>query len=471
MKRVFLLLCPLILLCLATTARAANITAGSCSSSDVQSAINSASAGDFVIVPAGNCTWTSAVKIANKKLTMTGAGIGVTNITDGVTGNSSVLAVTASATNFVRVTGFTWIKGGDKSGGSITFDGECITCATVGFRFDHNRILIASASSHHHIVPIIVYGLIDNNIFDITATSGSIGILDPFGSSDSNDGGFTPWQRPLTLGSDKAVYFEDNTVNVSTSDAGKEDVIDAYGGARLVIRHNTFLNTSIGFHGTDSGNRRSIVSFEIYNNTFTNNSSVTLRSGTIRGGTGVWFSNIYGGTHGSWNGFTLMLYRVVQPTQAGGWGVCNGTKYKLNSAVLTSDLSRQSSTSGTTGFSSVDRESIGPFGTGNFTSYLDGAGTGGYPCRDQPGTGPGQIVDGIYGWSNTGGVTIGTYDGGSGISDANYLKSGHDYVNNGTTPKPGYTAYTYPHPLQASGGGGGGTDSIPPAAPSNLVVK
>jgi hypothetical protein len=433
----------------------------SCANTDVQNAINSAAAGDTVLVPAGNCTWTSAVTISGKALTLRGAGIDVTTITDGV-GSGAMLTGAASATNFVDISGFTFVKGPDKSGGTIAFDpvGGNSAGATVGFRFHGNRILIASASSTHFLVPSTVYGLIDHNTFDITATSGSIGVFDPFGSPDSNDGGYTPWQRPLSLGTNQAVYFEDNAVNNTASDAGIEDCIDAYGGARFVIRHNTFLNCSVGFHGLDSGSRRGIVSFEIYSNTFTNNSSKTLRAATIRSGTGVFFSNTFNGT-GGWGGVTLMLYRVVQPAQVGGWGVCDGTQWEIGSTSFSAQASRQASTGGGVGFSSTNRELVGSFGTSTFTTYLDGSGPGGYPCRDQPGIGPGQVSQPIYAWNNTGFSGIGTYDGGSGISDANYLKSGRDYFDN--TPRPQYTAYTYPHPLI-------GGAAAPPAAPTNLRI-
>ena len=47
---------------------AANIFAKSCSVVDVQNAINSARDADTVLVPAGNCTWGTAVSISNKKL-------------------------------------------------------------------------------------------------------------------------------------------------------------------------------------------------------------------------------------------------------------------------------------------------------------------------------------------------------------------------------------------------------------------
>ncbi len=160
-----------------------------------------------------------------------------------------------------------------------------------------------------------------------------------------SDGGWTPWTQPLTLGTNKAVYIEDNTFTVSTADAGVEDQVDAYAGARLVIRHNQFTNSTVGFHGTDSGSERSPFSFEVYSNTFTNNSSVGLRGGTMRGGTGVWYGNTYGGSH-SWYGITLMSYRSCA-VLASGWGggpVCDGMNRKLISIDHTLDLGRELST-------------------------------------------------------------------------------------------------------------------------------
>jgi hypothetical protein len=52
------------------------IQAASCSQTDVQAAVDAASDGDFVLVPAGSCTWTTplastpAVEIAGKGITM-----------------------------------------------------------------------------------------------------------------------------------------------------------------------------------------------------------------------------------------------------------------------------------------------------------------------------------------------------------------------------------------------------------------
>ena len=51
-----------------------------------------------------------------------------------------------------------------------------------------------------------------------------------------------------------------------------------------------------------------------------------------------------------------------------------------------------------------------------------------------------------------------TYD-----SSENYIVSGRDYFNNGTA-KPGYTPYTYPHPLRLGSGG----PPSPPAPPTGV---
>lgn len=426
------------------------VNAASTSRADVQSAIDSAISGDTVIVPAGSSTWTTAVSVSGKNLTLQGNGIGSTNITDGTSGGA--LSISANSTDFVRVTGFTFIASGTHtSDGIIDISG---TQADIAFRFDHNRILISSAVTRGIIVTS-VYGLIDNTTFDITATTGSIQSVSVWGSSDSTDGGYTPWTRSLTLGSQNAVYVEDCTFNYTTAIAGTEDGIDGYGGGRIVIRNSSFTNVTVGFHGTDSGNRRSLHSFEIYDNTFTNNSSTTLRAATIRGGTGVIYGNTYGGSGSGWGGVTLMYYRACPPLDQSAWGTCDGTLWKLNSATLSSNGSRECSTSGTVGFNTTDKETLGTFG-GAYQRYFDGPAANGYPGRDQPGITTGQVVDPIYVWSNDGN-NAGTYDGGSppaGGIEA-YIESGRDYINNGTTAKPGYTALTYPHPLI------GGSESNP----------
>lgn len=433
---------------LAAPAGAATIPATSCSDAHVQSAINTAAAGDTVTVPAGNCTWTTTVTITSKRLVLQGAGINVTTITDRATGANALTITGASATNFVRVTGFTFIKGTSHPDGMIQLFG---TEASVAFRIHHIRLVMATAGSRG-IYPVAVYGLIDHNTFDITAARGSIQVVSIDGSHAGADGGFTPWTRPLTLGTVNAVYIEDNVFNVVTID---EDSIDAYAGARFVVRYNTFNGAHIGFHGTDSGSMRSPVSHEVYNNTFINNSGGTFRGGTVRGGTGVWFNNTYGGTS-PWAPIILMCYRCCETGNTSDWQYCNGTNWELRSTNFSTEASRTCSVGGGVKFCSGNRDLVctgdatcAAAGAGTCSAYFDHAGApGGYLCRDQPGAGPTQVSAPLYQWNN-GSMTFGTYDGGVpcpwGSIDA-FIAEGRDYFNG--TARPGYTAYTYPHPLQ-----------------------
>ena len=473
MNLILVLCCSIILLCLAITARAANITAASCSSFDVQAAINSAAHSDVVIVPPGNCTWTTTVTIASKGITLRGAGIDLTNITDQGSGGSALIVTGASETNFVDISGFTWIRGTPHANGIVTLDG---TMFSQAFRFHHNRFLMPSptcdanpkAGCGRGIFITSIYGLFDHNTIDMTALHGSNQSISLRGSPASSDGGQTPWKQPLTLGSNNAVYVEDNTFNYTTSDTGVEDALDAYSGARFVVRYNQINNISMGHHGTDSGGMRSPVSFEVYNNTFTNNSSTVIRGWTVRGGTGVFFNNTYGGTVSAWYDVLLVYYRACSDLVL-SWGRCDGTRWEVLSDVKSSDNSRKCSATG--GFRyDATKEQLGP-ANGTYTNYFDGGGTGGYPCRDQPGRGPGQVLEPIFFWSNTGtGISpqpssLAGTNNCNGFGVNNYFQAGRDYIDNGNIPKSGFTPYTYPHPLQAKQG-----DSTPPAAPINLTV-
>ncbi len=449
----------------AVPAHAATRTAASCSSANVQSAIDASATGDTVIVPAGSCSWTSTVSIDSKGITLQGAGVNQTTVTDNASGGAGLTVSGASATNFVNVSGFTFVKGASHAEGIVQISGNQ---DSVGFRFHHNRFVLASAGSRG-IQVVSVYGLIDHVTFDVTSTSGSIQSVAVTGSSDGNDGGFTPWMRPLALGTNKAVYVEDSTFNYSNQ---AEDSIDAYGGARLVIRYSTFNNISVGFHGTDSGNRRSVFSYEIYNNTFTNNSSTTLRGATLRGGTGAIYNNTYNGSRGTWYAVTMMVYRACPPLDSSTWQVCNGTNWQLGSTSFSAQGSRVASTNGGVKFCSNARDTVCTSdsqcgGGGTCSTYLDGSGSGGYPCRDQVGRTNNQQLSPLHVWNN-GSVGVGAYDGGysCGLGVDNYLQSGRDFV--GGSAKPGYAAYVYPHPLSS------GTPPPPapnaPIAPTNVRV-
>src|SRR5712671_3047099 len=81
----------------------AQVTAASCSQTDVQAAFNTATTGQTVTIPAGSCSW-SAVTL-NKSITVQGAGQGITNVDLGV-GSSAlhITKVTAGPIRFQNMT-------------------------------------------------------------------------------------------------------------------------------------------------------------------------------------------------------------------------------------------------------------------------------------------------------------------------------------------------------------------------------
>lgn len=441
----------LLFLLLAAVAHATVHNATTASRADVGTALALCVSGDTLGIPAGTATWSTVLPISGLALTIQGAGEGSTFITDGTTG-TPMINIICNSTNFVRLTGLTinTYSGTNTDGPLQIQDANQASSNTVGFRVDHITININAISRGCTVMG--AYGLFDHNTFKPTV-AGSIHAIDIYGSQNTNDGGITPWTRPLTLGTDKAVYIENCTFDFRLNDQS-DDSIDCYGGARWVIRYNAFLDISNGSHGLDSGGTQSPHSFEIYNNTYTNNSSHTLRVTTVRGGTGVIYNNTYGGTHGSWDGVTLQYYRANNT--APSWAQCDGTNWRINAVDPTQSGYWVLNTTGTYAYDNATNTTIGTYGGSN-TTYFDGAGTLGYPGREQPGYTTGQVPSPIYIWGNSGqaGNTAATWDG-TGVNVPPYstfMQINREWYEG--TAKPGYTAYTYPNPLI----GGGGTTS------------
>lgn len=462
---------------LATPSKAATINAVSCSSAHVQSAVNAATAGDTVTVPSGNCTWTVPVDINAKRLTITGAGIGMTTITDSAPNrsgptNGALLVRGASNTNFVNISGFTFIKNvSHASGGIVNIVG---TPETVAFRVHHVRFSIPSsgAASIYVVGP---YGLIDHVTFDVTATRGSIHAIEGFGAVGASDGGFGPWMQPSAIGTNRAIFIEDSQITYSVALAGVEVCIDGFSGVRYVIRYNTFTNCSPGWHGTDSGSYRSLVSAEIYNNTFINNSTRKFRGATIRGGSGVIHNNTYASTVG-WDPYTLQIFRLPgSGLPISNWESCDGSLWEIGSTnfsektgsrvcSLVGSPQRVKFCSGNRDLVCADDSTCAAAGAGTCTTYFDGAASDGYPCRDQPGRGSsGQGLAPWYEWNNTG-PSAPTFEA---FPMNTRIQANRDYYV--ATRAPGYSPFTYPYPLQTLNSQA--SDLTPPAAPMNVSAQ
>ncbi len=382
-----------------SSAGASIINAASCSQSHVQAAINTAVSGDTVNVPAGSCTWSDVVSIPSaKKLVLKGAGIDSTIIT-GNTGGA-VLDMSKSG---ARVTGFTLKQGAIKVDGS-------------GWRIDNCKFQASywsdgvQAASYDTVNGAHPVGVIDHCIFNNTrvVVTGTNYMLNENGTQHNF------WIQPLGLGTNNAVFVEDCVFN---GVADSINVIDSNYGGRYVFRYNTVNDMYVEAHSVQ-GNNRAVRSWEIYNNTFNQVSRAMWVPIFLRGGTGVVFNNTLTGTWGT-SGIALDNVRSCENRETSG--LCNGS------------------------------------------SPWDGnqSGQAGYPCRDQIGRStdsrlwtasspyPPQALDPAYAWNNKHGANNVPFFQHGCAASAAHIQPGRDYFNN--TVRPGYTPYTYPHPLTQGG--------------------
>lgn len=422
-KKLFLTLCLFLAsLALPFSSNAANIiNAVSCSAADVQTAVNSAATGDTVMVPAGNCTWTTnSVIVFGKNIIIDGAGTTTTVITvNSPSINAFYLKLSAS-----RITNIGFILTASANGAGF------VLASGQGYRLDHNKfdcsalgmattvLAIGSSATGHP------GGVIDHNL-DVGCRFTIQGINDGSPVADS------VWKEPSTIGSpdqSHVVYIEDNVVS---GDGSGNDVVDANIGGRYVFRHNTVTNATIQAHSLSGGNQRGTRSWEVYDNTIST-SGVISNALRFRGGTGVAFNNTITGPFSVW--LSLDNEKSVYSNFPLPAGPCDGN----------------SSWDGNT------------------------AGQNGWPCRDQIGRGtdnPGifpqpQASEPAYFWNNT---LNGSPVPAPNISCSNYVKpgdscadivSGRDFFNG--VSRPNYTPYTYPHPLVAA--------SISPTPPPTPIT-
>jgi hypothetical protein len=335
---------------------------------------------------------TPAVEIINKAITLQGAGIDKTVITDstGTDVFEQALVIIGGTDKFVRVTGFTFQGGHNEEWhGQMNIWGSPICCSE--FRIDHLKFV---DTINHTLEVGNIYGVIDQCLFE--GDTGGILIKNEFP-------GNTSWQSSLALGSAKAVYIEDCTFDFQSP---YRAAIDAQSGGRFVFRHNNLTNSYAANHGTETGfPERGVFSYEIYENTFTSPVDwFTVMF--LRGGTGVIFNNT---ANGYGNMIVAANYRSCAPY--GDWGQCDGQ-------------------------SAFD---------GNLESN-------GYPCFDQigrstdSGSGTPQALEPLYEWNNTLNGADGDIIVHWGCPEVSlHVQENRDFYDD--TPRPGYIPYVYPHPL------------------------
>ncbi len=386
-----------VICCLTTTSDASDIHAASCASADVQTAIDSASDGQTVVLPTCTATWFTTVRIEERAITLQGAGMDQTVITD-MTGNAwnePALWIQSLEGQSIRVTRIGFVYG--LNGTVQDYNGAIvIRGASHQVRIDHNKFVDFWNRSMQSSGQ--TYGLIDHNLFQRTASAAN-----SFQATNTNADGDGSWTRPLALGTANAFYIEDNVFDFY----GEGSSTDSHSGGRFVFRHNMNLNGTMLNHGLDTSDRSS-HSFEIYDNTFSLE-EYTFNVITIRGGTGTIFRNSIT------NSETIDIPIIAQHYRSctdypGSHGVrCNGTN-PIDGNVLSS----------------------------------------GYPCKDQHGRTTGQQHHPIYVWDNVFNaqdIDMQMFDPWqcTDPSMADHLQEGRDFINDAHLP--GYVPSPYPHPM------------------------
>lgn len=415
---------------------AATITAANCGLSAVQSAINSTQHGDTVVIPAGTCTWTSALTVT-KGITLTGAGIDVTKIIDNVTTDMLILDV--NAPNRAILSHLTIV--GHSSFASRSNVHLAVSGSQTQFRIHHVKFQIQKGRAMWIRNAL---GLIDHVTSLAPSIFSNFAMIEAASTFGGTNYGDKSWAEPTNWGGSNAVFIEDSTFVGPTGQLG---VTDAQQGARVVFRYNDVTDYHVGSHGLDSGNRkRSVRTMEVYRNTFRMSYSRDFIT-WCRGGSCLVHNNTVLAAAGK------NLNQVAKAHNCRSQGGCGGEPY--------TDW----------------------FGMCNGSQPWDGnaSGTSGYRCADQPGSGTSVDLQGksmaelkaapikfqnasepMYAWGNT-------FNGAS-RNDFGSLSSLHTVQNRdfySGVARPGYSEYTYPHPLT---NGGSTTTSAAPSAPESVRI-
>jgi hypothetical protein len=394
-----------------TTGNVCNVTSDgstpSCELVDLKTAIGQVEAGDTIQLPTGTCTWGTGGDYAsvNKAITIAGNGRTNTVITLSSTGGiwtSGVLRISAAAT----------IKSMTATSATTGQHGSFIAAQAANFRItDIAYASLTTEESKAYFIYADSYGLIDN--CTVSAVHGWSEPIFVRGPSDS-------WQTDNSVGTENNLFIE----NCIFSGVGYPDFND---NARVVFRYNT-INDSIKVdaHGRCSNGTRGARHYEIYNNLWTG-TSYFWTAMELRGGSGIVANNK--------KNSTLVGYVNI---------------------VLTDYAAQQSGCSGYPGVYACPTD---------------------YPLIDQIGVGKdpkSAHSEPLYIWGNlrgdntpwTGGPTsamgpaeaeaqcgVGAFDGTS------FIHVGSDYIE---SARPGWSAYTCPHPsagLSGSCGSGQGVTS------------
>ena len=219
----------------------ATYVAANATSSAVQDAIDLASHGDTVEIPAGIETWIGSLSSGealistDKAIHIKGAGIGQTNLTNGLTGSRvHLIRIANHATLNSRISGISVLGLTDLLRG---FRVSHTVAGGVGWRI-HDCDFTGSGNCNAINVYGLGKGLIDNCQF---TGGGAAEMIHNFGDGTVAFGAGTAqgWLVDISPGSDDAVYIEDCTFSntITTGLYVGCSALQSYYGARTVLRH------------------------------------------------------------------------------------------------------------------------------------------------------------------------------------------------------------------------------------------
>lgn len=402
----------ILLLTALSRAEAQTINAASCSSTDVQNALNSITAdGTTVNIPAGNCTWTTEVTYNQVYSTTiqgqsTTAGTcapgGTCSATDNTVITDHVAGVafqinTASGKSF-RLSGITF----NPSSGTAAYGAITIGGASTLVRVDHSHFNDTVAGDHTFQVDGI-QGVFDHNYFD--SSNQSDVFFFQFTNAGASTYGHESWNQADNFGTSQFIFAENNYFVNGTF------AFDCYTGGRHVFRYNIVgTNTRLQNHGTQPDIHRGCRLEEVYNNTFTFSSNPASSSFSFlmdqEGGTGMWWGNTV-------TGFCTFQREDVVRTNGetyaegngppAGWGYCGTT-------IVAGDTTKTCSgglcpsawdenTSNTMGNACMDQvgRGQGDLLSGDFPTVCNQT----QGCSTYDGQWPRQAQSPMYNWGNT----------------------------------------------------------------------
>lgn len=289
------LICGLLALGLASAgqpARAAIITAPSCSYADVAAAVASAASGDLVSVPAGSASWSQTL-VLTRGIILKGAGSELTRITSQITpanpGNTFdqgnyLLVYRPASPNLnepLRISGFNFDLNHQSAGLMLS---NSSTSPLTQVRVDHNTFQNASmagGSARTLLVSGTIFGVIDNNLFNHNTL--------PVTCYGADEDAWAVLSYPF--GGPEYIYYEDN---VFVSDGSLTH--DAGAAGRYCARYNTYtINASsypwFDMHGNQPNAHTATMAAELYGNVM-NAGSAGVGLFDQRGGKALAFNNL-----------------------------------------------------------------------------------------------------------------------------------------------------------------------------------